>query len=69
MSLFSKYVPFKIELEKYIGHCRTVFDQIGDKSSSALVSGFIKDLDSQRYNITIIGSLKRGKSTLLNTLM
>ena len=69
MSLFSKYVPFKRELEKYIGHCRTVFNQIGDRVSSSLVDGVIKDLDSQRYNITIIGSLKRGKSTLLNTLM
>lgn len=69
MSLFSNYVPFKLELEKYIGHCQDVFKQIGDTTSSNLVSGFIKDLDHQRYNITIVGSLKRGKSTLLNTLM
>ena len=69
MSLFSKYIPFKIELEKYIEHCKTVFEQIGDAPSASLVDGFIKDLENQRYNITIIGSLKRGKSTLLNTLM
>jgi len=69
MSLFANYVPFKLELEKYIGHCQDVFKQIGDTASSNLVSGFIKDLDNQRYNITIVGSLKRGKSTLLNTLM
>lgn len=69
MGLFCNYVPFKVELEKYIGHCKTVFDQIGDSNTASLVEGFIKDLDNQRYNITIIGSLKRGKSTLLNTLM
>lgn len=69
MSLFYNYVPFKVELEKYISHCKTVFEQINDSSSASLVEGFIKDLDNQRYNITIIGSLKRGKSTLLNTLM
>ena len=69
MSLFSKYIPFKIELEKYIEHCKKVFEQIGDAPSASLVDGFIKDLENQRYNITIIGSLKRGKSTLLNTLM
>jgi GTPase Era involved in 16S rRNA processing len=69
MSLFSNYIPFKIELERYIEHCKTIFEQIGDSSSASLVDGFIKDLDNQRYNITIIGSLKRGKSTLLNTLM
>lgn len=69
MGLFCNYVPFKLELEKYISHCTTVFNQIGDTCSAALVAGFVKDLERQRYNITIIGSLKRGKSTLLNTLM
>jgi len=69
MSLFGKYIPFKVELEKYIGHCQTVFEQIGDTRAVSLVDGFIKDLEGQRYNITIIGSLKRGKSTLLNALM
>lgn len=69
MSLFSKYVPFKLELERYIEHCKTVFDEIGDRASSRLVEGLIKDIGNQRYNITIVGSLKRGKSTLLNALM
>lgn len=69
MSLFANYVPFKIELEKHIGHCKTVFDEIGDHTSSSLVEGFIKDLENQRYNITILGGLKRGKSTLLNAMM
>lgn len=69
MGLFCNYVPFKVELEKYISHCKTVFNQIGDATSTSFVRGFIKDLENQRYNITIIGSLKRGKSTLLNTLM
>lgn len=69
MSLFANYVPFKNELEQYVGHCQDVFKEIGDTTSSNLVSGFIKDLDNLRYNITIVGSLNRGKSTLLNTLM
>ncbi len=69
MSLFNNYVPFKEELEKYIGHCKTVFDEIGDRTTSTLIEGFVKDLDSQRYNITILGSMKRGKSTLLNAMM
>lgn len=69
MGLFSNYVPFKVELEKYIGHCKTVFEQIGHTSDASTVEGLIKDLEILRYNITIIGSLKRGKSTLLNTLM
>lgn len=69
MSLFEKYVPFKRELESYIANCRKVFEEIGDSSSASLVDGFIRDFDKQRYNITIIGSLKRGKSTLLNVLM
>lgn len=69
MSLFAKYGSFKIELEKYIEQCQETFKQIGDTTSSNLVSGFLKDLDKQRYNITIVGSFNRGKSTLLNTLM
>ncbi len=69
MALFSRYVPFKKALEQYLSHCQTVFDEIGDRTSSSIVKGFVKDFDRQRYNITILGSLKRGKSTLLNTLM
>ena len=69
MALFSNYIPFKESLEKYVLHCKTIFDEIGDRESSRLVEGFIKDFEHHRYNITIVGSLKRGKSTLLNTLM
>lgn len=69
MSLFANYVPFKIEFEKYISNCKTVFEQIGDRTAAALVDGLVKDIEQQRYLLTIVGSFNRGKSTLLNTLM
>lgn len=69
MSLFNNYVPFKETLKKHVSQCERVFKEIGDSRSAALVAGLVKDLDEQRYNITIMGSMKRGKSTLLNTLM
>ena len=69
MSLFSNYVPFKEKLNRYLTKCGKVFSEIGDRQSAANVNGFLKDLDRQRFCITIMGSLKRGKSTLLNALM
>ena len=69
MSLFSNYIPLKNDLERYIEHCKTSFKQIGDSNFASFIEGCSKELENHRYNITIIGSLKRGKSTLLNTLM
>ena len=48
MSLFSHYIPLKKELEKYIAHCKSIFEQIGDHASSVLVEGFIKDLENRK---------------------
>lgn len=69
MSLFSKFVPFKEQLERYVERSRQIFEEVGDKASARLVDGFVRDLDRQRYNLTIVGSFNRGKSTLLNVLM
>jgi len=69
MSLFSNFVPFKDQLERYVESSRQIFEEVGDTASAKLVDGFIRDLDRQRYNITIVGSFNRGKSTLLNVLM
>lgn len=69
MSLFSNFIPFKDQLEQFVQSSREIFEQVGDKASAKLVDGFIQDLDRQRYNITIVGSFNRGKSTLLNVLM
>lgn len=69
MSLFEKYVPFKKSLEEYIENYENIFKEIGDRGAASLVKGIVADLEQQRYNITIVGSYNRGKSTLLNTLM
>lgn len=69
MSLFSNFVPFKDQLKRYVESSRQIFEEVGDKASAKLVDGFIRDLDRQRYNIAIVGSFNRGKSTLLNVLM
>ena len=69
MSLFENYVPFKKSLEEYIENYENIFNEIGDRGAANLVKGFVSDLEQQRYNITIVGSFNRGKSTLLNTLM
>ncbi len=69
MTLFSRYLPFKESLEQYVLHCKKIFDEIDDKENSRMVEGFMKDFEDHRYNITIVGSFNRGKSTLLNTLM
>ncbi len=69
MSLFSGFVPFKESLLGYVQRSRLIFEEVGDEASAKLVDGFVRDLDRQRYNLTIVGSFNRGKSTLLNVLM
>ena len=69
MALFSKYVPLKSDLDRYLADSKKVFEEIGDRQSARLVEGFLNASGQQRFRITIMGSLKRGKSTLLNTLM
>lgn len=69
MSMFNEYVEQKEMLSNYIRRCRQFFTEIGDSGNAQLVDSLLHDLDKQRFNITILGSMKRGKSTLLNTLM
>lgn len=69
MSMFNEYVEQKEKLSNYIRRCRQFFTEIGDSVNAQLVDSLLQDLDKQRFNITILGSMKRGKSTLLNTLM
>ncbi len=67
--MFNEYVEQKEKLSNYIRRCRQFFTEIGDSANAQLVDSLLHDLDKQRFNITILGSMKRGKSTLLNTLM
>ncbi len=67
--MFNEYVEQKKKLSNYIRRCRQFFTEIGDSDNAQLVDSLLHDLDKQRFNITILGSMKRGKSTLLNTLM
>ena len=69
MALFDNFVQFKGEVESYLNQCESVFREVGENVAANNVSGLISVINDQRYNITIIGSLNRGKSTLLNTLM
>lgn len=69
MSLFQNYAPFKAEVLSYLHRCSDVFKETGDVAGSKSIDAFMKDFQALRYNLTIVGSLKRGKSTLLNTLM
>lgn len=69
MGIFGNYLQFKQDVTDYLDVCRQTFEQIDDKSSLKVLDSYVEQLENLRYNITIIGSLKRGKSTLLNTLM
>lgn len=69
MSLFQNYAPFKSEVLSYLHKCSNAFKETGDIAGSKSIDAFMKDFEALRYNLTIVGSIKRGKSTLLNTLM
>ncbi len=69
MALFEKFAPFKSRVIAYLNECVSVFEKIGNKIAAKNTKAFINSFDDMRYNLAIVGSLKRGKSTLLNTLM
>lgn len=69
MALFEKFAPFKSRVIAYLNECVSVFEKIGNKIAAKNTKAFINSFDDMRYNLAVVGSLKRGKSTLLNTLM
>ena len=69
MALFEKFAPFKSRVIAHLNKCISVFEEIGNKIAAKNTKAFINDFDNMRYNLTVVGSLKRGKSTLINTLM
>ena len=66
MSLFNNFVQFKQEAKSSLKNAQDVFKDINNHSADKMIDVFLKDFDSQRYNLTITGSMNRGKSTLLN---
>lgn len=69
MSIFHKYVEQKEVISNYMRQCMKFFSEIGDAGKAQAIDELLQSLDKHRFNITILGSMNRGKSTLLNTLM
>ncbi len=69
MSFFSKYNLLREKLVQYLERCKSISEEIGDHTTGNLVEGFMNNMNDIRFNVTIVGSFNRGKSTLLNTLM
>lgn len=69
MALFENFAPYKFKVIAHLNKSISVFEEIGNKIAAKNIKAFINDFDNMRYNLTVVGSLKRGKSTLINTLM
>ncbi len=70
MSFFdNNYLSVKEKINKYAKSALDFFEKIGNNEACETIRNRLTTLDNLRFKITIVGSLKRGKSTLLNTLM
>ena len=67
--MFEKSNEAREKLKLYMRDCDDFILATNFMNSKVKCKDYIENVDDLRYNITILGSLKRGKSTLLNVLM
>lgn len=67
--MFKDYNKAKDELLNYLYSVADALKSIGDTACEKNLRVQIEDLRRQRFNIAVIGGIKRGKSTLINTLL
>ena len=65
----TKLDQMKRELTSHLTTAKETFATLDNQPMVRTIDAFLEDFARLRYTLSIIGSLKRGKSTLLNTLM
>ncbi len=53
----------------YLGNCLELASKCGDKTLCNTLSTLKTELENFTFNIAVVGDIKRGKSTLINTLL
>lgn len=67
--MFNEYIQVKDGLVRYVHQCQEFLSKVGAQEDAQKVGRLLNDFDRVRFNITILGNMNRGKSTLLNTMM
>lgn len=68
--MLESYTEFSKILLEYLDKAQALFQQTRDGAKERTAIDILREkIERQQYNITLIGSLKRGKSTLINVLM
>lgn len=67
--LTEHYTKAKKDLMQFVSKCRELGERFGDKTLSKTFDSLARELNDLTFNIAIVGSIKRGKSTLINTLL
>ncbi len=67
--MFENFTAVRKAMSELMAACSEFAAAIGDKSGVRLLAHLKSELETLGFNIAIIGDIKRGKSTLINTLL
>lgn len=67
--MFESYDKAKKEVADYVKTCIEKAEEYGNTKVASTLRTQLRELENLRFNIAIVGNIKRGKSTLINTLL
>lgn len=67
--LTERHIEVKTRLLEFVKDCRSYGEGIGDKTLRNTFDSLAHELNELTFNIAVVGSVKRGKSTLINALL
>ncbi len=67
--MLDEFTIAKKNVISYVNACRELADANGDKTISNTLSTLCTELENFTLNVAVVGDIKRGKSTLINTLL
>lgn len=67
--MFEEYEEKKQKIVQYVQKCIDIASQCGSEQEARNLESQLLELKNFHFNIAIVGNIKRGKSTLVNTLL
>ena len=67
--MLEEYEKIKETTLEYLGRCIEEVGEMGCRDVARQLELYEHEIRSQRFNIAVVGDIKRGKSTLINTLL
>lgn len=67
--MFEAYDKAKQEVSEYVLKCIAKAEEFGDAHVANALRAQLREIHNLRFNIAVVGTIKRGKSTLINTIL